>query len=173
MGHAHISRGTRLLIVAFSLVAAYPYIPGSSSAASKGATVFLGLLFSLGASSLVGNVIAGYMVTYRRTFRVGDRIKVRDHEGEVQEIRLLATYLRTRKNEQLVVPNSKLLGDEVLNYSSLAGRQGLLLHTCVGIGYEVPWRQVRASRRHDRRLSGQPVPAPGDGDRRATGRSPS
>ncbi len=137
-------RLTRLLIIAFALVVAYPYIPGSSSEAFKGFSVFFGVLISLGASSLVGNVIAGYSVTYRRAFRVGDRIKAGEHVGEVREIRLMATRLRTLKNEEVTIPNAKLIGDEVLNYSALAGRLGLVLHTRVGIGYEVPWRQVEA-----------------------------
>lgn len=137
-------RLVRLLIIVFALIMAYPYIPGSSSEAFKACSVFFGLLFSLGASSLVGNIIAGYSVTYRRAFRVGDLIKAGDHVGEVHEIRLMATRLRTLKNEEVVIPNSKLIGEEVLNYSALSARHGLILHTCVGIGYEVSWRKVEA-----------------------------
>jgi len=44
----------------------------------------------------------------------------------------------------VVIPNSVILGGEIVNYSSLAGDQGLILHTTVGIGYETPWRQVEA-----------------------------
>lgn len=137
-------RLVRLMIIVFALIVAYPYIPGSSSEAFKACSVFLGLLFSLGASSLVGNVIAGYSVSYRRAFRVGDMIKAGDYVGEVRELRLMATCLRTLKNEEVVIPNSKLIGEEVLNYSSLSSVKGLVLHTRVGIGYEVPWRKVEA-----------------------------
>ena len=56
----------------------------------------------------------------------------------------MATYLRTPKNEMLVVPNSKIISEEVLNYSALARREGLILHTTVGVGYDAPWRQVEA-----------------------------
>ena len=54
------------------------------------------------------------------------------------------THLRTIKNEDVVVPNSVILTSQVVNYSTYAAREGLILHTTVGIGYEVPWRQVEA-----------------------------
>lgn len=59
-------------------------------------------------------------------------------------MRLQATHLLTIKNEVVTVPNSLILGSSIINYSSLARTQGLILHTSVGIGYEVPWRQVEA-----------------------------
>jgi small-conductance mechanosensitive channel len=88
--------------------------------------------------------IAGYTMTYRRAFKLGDRIRIGQTVGEVSEIRLLVTRLRTGKNEDVVIPNSTILSSEVVNYSTLARKDGLILHTAVGIGYEVPWRQVEA-----------------------------
>ena len=134
----------RILIIAFAAMIAYPYIPGSQSAAFKGVTIFLGVLFSLGSSSFLANIIAGYTMTYRRAFHVGDRIKVGDLMGDVTEIGLMVTHLRSLKNEELVIPNSLILSSNIINYTSHARQQGLLLHTTVGIGYETPWRQVEA-----------------------------
>ncbi len=137
-------RLVRLLVIVLTVVVAYPYIPGSSSDAFKGITVFLGVIFSLGSSSLIGNIIAGYSMTYRRAFRVGDRIRINEHVGDVAEARLLVTHLRTPKNEEIVIPNSMILDGSVVNYSTLARQGQLILHTNVGIGYETPWRQVEA-----------------------------
>jgi small-conductance mechanosensitive channel len=134
----------RILVVAFAVVVAYPYIPGSESQAFKGVSLFLGVIFSLGSSSVISNVIAGYTMTYRRAFRLGDRITVGDISGFVTETSVLITRLRTPKNEEVVLPNSDILGKAVINYSALARRDGLILHTTVGIGYETPWRQVEA-----------------------------
>jgi small-conductance mechanosensitive channel len=134
----------RLVVLALAAVAAYPYVPGSDTAAFKGISVFAGIVLSLGSSSIIGNTLAGYTLAYRRTFRVGDWVKIGEHVGEVERIRLLVTYLRTFRNEELVVPNSMILSSEVLNYSTRARTDGLLLHTTVGIGYETPWRQVEA-----------------------------
>jgi len=126
------------------LVVAYPYIPGSDSQAFKGVSLFLGVIFSLGSSSVISNVIAGYTMTYRRAFRVGDRIQVGDVTGFVTEASLLVTRVRTVKNEEVVIPNSQILSGAVTNYSALARADGVILHTTVGIGYETPWRQVEA-----------------------------
>ena len=135
-------RIARVAVVAFGVVVAYPYIPGSESAAFKGVSLFLGVVFSLGSSSVISNMVAGYTMTYRRAFKVGDRIKVGETIGDVIEARLQVTHLRSLKNEEIIIPNSLILNSEIVNYSSLAEEQGLILHTTVGIGYETPWRQV-------------------------------
>lgn len=132
----------RLLLIAFSVIVAYPYIPGSDSDAFKGVSLFMGVLFSLGSSSLISNLIAGYTMTYRKTFKKGDIVKIEDYVGQVMDIKLFVTRLRTLKNEEVVVPNSIILNNNVINYSSLAAERGLILHTTVGIGYETSWRQV-------------------------------
>lgn len=134
----------RLVVIAFAVVVAYPYVPGSSTDAFKGVSIFLGLLMSFGAASMVANSIAGFALIYRRAFKVGDRIKVGDVLGDVMAIRQQVTQLRTPKNEEVTIPSSTILGSSVVNYSTLAREGGLILHTTVGIGYETPWRQVEA-----------------------------
>jgi small-conductance mechanosensitive channel len=137
-------RLARIFVIAFAVVVAFPYIPGSSTGAFKGVSLFVGVLFSLGSSSIIGNVIAGYTMTYRRAFRNGDVIRVGDVVGHVTHTRLLVTNVRTTKNVEVVIPNSLILSSHVVNYSSFARSAGLILHTTVGIGYEIPWRQVEA-----------------------------
>ena len=132
----------RLLLVILVLVVAYPYIPGSRSAAFRGLTLFLGVIFSLSSSNVIANLIAGYTMIYRRAFRTGDCIEVGNVLGDVTQTRLLVTHMRTPKNEDVVLPNSLILNSNVLNYSTQAKSGGLILHTTVGIGYETPWRQV-------------------------------
>jgi small-conductance mechanosensitive channel len=132
----------RILVVAFAVVVAYPYIPGSDSLAFKGVTVFVGILLSLGSSSFIANLLAGLSMTYRGAFRVGERIKVGETEGVVEEFKVMITRVRTPKNEIVVIPNSNIMNSDVINYSQLAKTEGLLLHTKVGIGYDTPWRKV-------------------------------
>ncbi len=134
----------RLLVLGFAVVIAYPYIPGSNTAAFKGLSVFLGIILSIGSSSVISNMIAGYTMTYRRAFKVGDRVRIGEVLGEVTEMRVMVTHVRSTKNEEVVIPNSTILQTHVINYSTLARQQGLILHTTVGIGYETPWRQVEA-----------------------------
>ena len=132
----------RGVIIGFALVVAYPYIPGSSSDAFKGISVFAGILLSLGASSAVANTIAGYLIIYRRAFKVGDVVKIGGTFGHVLAVRAQVTHIRTVKNEEVVVPNSLILNSEVINFNTLIQERGLILHTTVNIGYETPWRQV-------------------------------
>jgi len=134
----------RVVVVLFALVVVFPYLPGGQSEAFKGVSLFIGIVFSLGSSTAIANIVAGYMMTYRRAFKVGDRIQAGDAIGVVTHVRLQVTHLRSPKNEELVIPNSQLLGAEVRNYTSLSRGDGLILHTEVGIGYETPWRQVEA-----------------------------
>lgn len=135
-------RLVRIGVVAFALVVAYPYIPGSGSEAFKGLSIFAGVLISIGSSSFISNYMAGYTLIYRRLFAVGDRVQIGDVVGEVLETRVQVTRLRTYKNEEVIIPNSTILNSVVTNYTKLAASRGLILHTSVGIGYEVPWRQV-------------------------------
>jgi small-conductance mechanosensitive channel len=131
-----------LLVIVFAAVVAFPYIPGSNTAAFKGISLFIGVLFSLGSQSTVANTIAGFVVHYRRAFKIGDRIKVMDIIGDVTAITMQVTQLQTIKNEEVIVPNSAILNSHIINYTSLARKKGLILHTEVTIGYDAPWRQV-------------------------------
>jgi small-conductance mechanosensitive channel len=134
----------RIAVVAFALVVAFPYIPGSSSPAFQGVTIFLGAVVSLGSTGVFGNLLAGYTLIFQRSFALGDRVRIGEVVGDVVETSLLVTRVRTIKNEVVTVPNSAIVGGQVVNYSSLARKGGLILHTAVTIGYDTPWRQVEA-----------------------------
>ena len=133
---------SRFLILAFAVVVAFPYLPGSSSPAFKGVSVFLGVLFSLGSTSAISNVVAGVVLTYMRAFKLGDRVKIADTVGDVVEKTLLATRVRTIKKVDITIPNAMILGSHIINFSSSAQELGLILNTSVTIGYDAPWRQV-------------------------------
>lgn len=132
----------RVLIILFALVIAFPYLPGGQSDAFKGVSIFIGVLVSLGSSSAMGNITAGVIITYMRPFRIGDVIAVGGETGVVVAKTLLVTRICTVKNVEAVIPNSAILGSQVLNYSELARTQGVILHTTVTIGYDAPWRKV-------------------------------
>jgi small-conductance mechanosensitive channel len=87
-------------------------------------------------------VLAGLVLTYMRPFRIGDRVKIADTTGDVIEKSLLVTRVRTIKNVEVVIPNSAILGNQILDYSAMARSQGLILNTSVTIGYDTPWRTV-------------------------------
>ena len=132
----------RFLLYAFMIAMIYPYLPGSNSGVFQGISVFVGLIISLGSSTVIGNIIAGLVITYMRPFKLGDRIKLDDTTGNVIEKTPFVTRLRTPKNEVVTIPNSFIMSSHTVNYSASARQFGLIIHTSVTIGYDVPWRQV-------------------------------
>lgn len=132
----------RFMVIVFAAIAIFPYIPGSQSEGFRGISVFLGLLLSLGSAVSISNIIAGVVLTYMHPFRLGDRVKVADTIGDVIETGLLVTRIRTIKNVDVTIPNSLVLGNHLINFSSSAKQLGLILHTSVTIGYDAPWKQV-------------------------------
>lgn len=132
----------RFLLYAFMIAMIYPYLPGSDKGVFQGISVFVGLIISLGSSTVIGNVIAGWVITYMRPFKKGDRIKLNDTVGDIIEKTPLVTRIRTAKNEIVTMPNSFIMSSQSVNYSRSANEFGLILHAEVTIGYDVPWRLV-------------------------------
>lgn len=132
----------RFLLYAFMIAMIYPYLPGSDSGVFQGISVFVGLIVSLGSSTVIGNIIAGLVITYMRPFKLGDRIKLNETTGNVIEKTPFVTRIRTPKNEVVTIPNSFIMSSHTINYSASARQYGLIIHTTVTIGYDVPWRQV-------------------------------
>jgi len=132
----------QFLLYAFMFVLIFPYLPGSESVIFKGVSVFVGVLFSLGSSSAIANMVAGLVITYMRPFKIGDRIKIDSVTGDIIEKTLLVTRVRTIKNEVITIPNSSVLTENTTNYSIEAKDKGLIVHTTVTIGYDVPWPKV-------------------------------
>lgn len=132
----------RFFMLAFAAVAAFPYLPGSGSEGFRGISLLLGIMVSLGAASAVANIIAGLVLTYMRPFRIGERVRIADTVGDVVGKDLFVVRMRTIKNVDVTIPNSLVLANHIINYSSSAESHGLVLHTTVTISYDVPWRRV-------------------------------
>ncbi len=132
----------KTLVIAFSLVVIFPYIPGSDSSAFKGVSVFFGILLSIGSSSSIANLVAGVVITYMRPFQVGDIVKINDTMGKVTEKNLLITRILSNKNVDITVPNSMILGSHISNYSNHAQNGELIVSVKIACGYEVPWQII-------------------------------
>lgn len=137
------ARLINFILYVFMLVLVWPYLPGSDSAIFQGVSVFLGLLISMGSTSAISNIVSGLVITYMRPFKIGDRVRIGEVSGDIIEKTLLVTRIRTIKNEIITVPNSNILTGSSINYSmSSTESAGLIIHTGVTIGYDVPWRKV-------------------------------
>ena len=81
----------RILLYSFMFVMIWPLLPSSDSQVFQGVSVFIGVIVSLGSSSIIGNVMAGLVMTYMRPFKEGDFIRFGDVEGFVLEKTALVT----------------------------------------------------------------------------------
>ncbi len=153
----------RFLLIVLGVMLVYPYTPIADSKVFQGLTIFLGVLFSLGSSTAIANIVAGVVLTYTRAFRIGDRIKVAETVGDVVEKTFLITRVRTPKNEDVAIPNSTMLSAQITNYSTMAlVGDGLVIHTSVTIGYDIPWPKVQdlLIEAAKRTTDVEPLPAP-------------
>jgi small-conductance mechanosensitive channel len=134
----------QVLLIAFTVVLAYPYLPGSDSKVFQGVSIFVGVVFSLGSSSAIGNLVAGLVITYMRSFTIGDRVKINESTGFVVEKNLMVVRLKTHKNEYVTFPNLLILNSGIINYntSSDEDEEGLILNTEITVGYATPWENI-------------------------------
>lgn len=130
------------LLFIFMFIIIFPYLPNSDSQIFQGVSVFAGIMLSLGSTSVIGNLVAGLVITYMRPFKIGDRIKLGEYTGDVLEKTALVTRLKTPKNEVITIPNSNIMSAYTVNYSQSAKDYGLILFITVGVGYDIPWQKV-------------------------------
>jgi len=135
-------RLVKILLWVCALAIAYPYIPGSQSKAVQGISILLGVMVSLGSSGFIGNMIAGLVLVYSRSFTVGERVRLGEHIGDVMNLGVFAVKLRTPRNEEITLPNGYVAGQPIVNFTRLSQGPGLVLHTQVTIGYATDWRIV-------------------------------
>lgn len=133
----------RFLLYSFMLIMIWPLLPNSSSPVFQGVSVFIGLILSLGSTSVIGNLMAGLVITYMRAFKIGDQIKLNDTVGNVIEKTPFVTRVRTAKNDVITIPNSFILSSQTVNYSVSARNYGIIVYCDVAIGYDVPWKKVQ------------------------------
>jgi small-conductance mechanosensitive channel len=133
-----------MVVWLFALAMAYPYLPGSQSQAFQGLSVLVGLMVSIGASSTVGQAASGLILMYTRAFRTGEFVRINETEGTVMELGLFSTRIRTGMGDEVMLPNTMVLGTSTKNYSRVVPGAGFVVDTTVTIGYDTPWRQVHA-----------------------------
>ena len=137
-------RIVKVAVWLFALTMAYPYLPGSGTEAFKGISVLVGLMISLGASSLIAQAASGLILTYSRIYRQGEFIHVNGHEGTITDLGMFTTRIRNGMGLEITLPNALVLGNVTKNYSRAVQGPGFVIDTKVTIGYDTPWRQVEA-----------------------------
>lgn len=122
--------------------------------------VFIGLVVSFAATGSIGNALSGIVVMSWRPYRQGDRVEIGGNVyGDVLEVDVMFTKIKTIKNEVVHVPNSQVLTNKIVNYSTMPK---VIVHYQVTIGYDFPHSLVEEllldSARITEGISSEPVP---------------
>lgn len=132
----------RTVLLLFILMVSFPYLPGSDLPFFRSFSLFVGALVTIGSGGTIGNLLAGVLLIYTRAFSVGEVVSIGGVYGKVTERTLLTTRLMTMGNEQVTIPNSKILTGAVTNYSAHGQGQCVAMSVTATIGYDVDWRTV-------------------------------
>jgi small conductance mechanosensitive channel len=114
-----LRRAVSVTIIAIGLFSALLVIPQVRAVAGGllASTAVLGVIIGLASQQTLGNFIAGLLIATTQPVRIGDRVSYAGETGVVEEIGLTYTFIRTVDRRRLVVPNSKLASDPIVNAS--------------------------------------------------------
>ncbi len=100
----------------------------------------IGFALAFGMQDTIANFMAGIMIAIERPFQIGDRIRVGDEWGDVIDIGLRSTKIRTTKNETVVIPNNLVATREVWNFTKDSPVIACVIP--VGVSYDSDWEQA-------------------------------
>jgi small conductance mechanosensitive channel len=105
------------VIVFLGVVSALLVIPQVRTVAGGvlASSAVIGLVIGFASQRTIGNFVAGILIAFTQPLRLGDEVEVAGVKGVVEEIGLTYTWIRTRDNDRLVVPNEKLASDTIRN----------------------------------------------------------
>jgi small-conductance mechanosensitive channel len=127
-------------IVAVILIWAYSFI-GTWIASILGTGLVVTLTFVLGlfTSSVLGNVLAYTVLGGTNEFKAGDRVQIGDSYGDIIEVGIFFTRIKTIKDEIISIPNLTVMGKEIRNFSAL---KEVLIYVQVTLGYDIDREQA-------------------------------
>ncbi len=131
-----------LLSLAFYLIVKHMY-PGVDFRFLAFSTIVLGYILGNASQDTLGNLIAGLALTGERPFSIGDWVRVGDFVGRVTDMTWRATRLQTKMLDYIIIPNSTIAREYIVNYSRPTQSHGFTQE--IGVNYGVPPNKVRAS----------------------------
>ena len=128
-----------IALLAFVIIAALGQlgIQTTSFIAILGAA---GLAIGLALQGSLANFAAGFLMIMFRPFKVGDFIEGAGVAGVVESIQIFTTTMKTGDNKTIIIPNAKLSGDNIVNYSAKPTRR---VDMTVGVAYDADLSVVR------------------------------
>ena len=127
-----LARVTQYVIVVLGVLISFQFLEINLTSLA----VIFGLLsvgIGFGLQNITANFISGLIIMFERPISVGDRVEVDGKEGDVTEINIRSTKIRTLNNTSIIVPNTKFVENDVINYSH--GDSTFRLDINVGVAY--------------------------------------
>jgi small-conductance mechanosensitive channel len=130
-----------IIIVALVLIWAYAAIgTWIASLLGNGLVIMVTFILGLFSSSVLGNVLGYAILGGTNEFKVGDRVQIGDSYGDIAEIGVFFTRIKTIKDEIISVPNLTVMGKEIRNFSAL---KEVLIYIPITLGYDIDKDQAR------------------------------
>jgi len=127
-----ISNVVKILLYAVGVMIILDQLGIDISPLTVGAGV-AGFAIGFAAQDTLSNIIAGFFILIDKPFKVGDRIQVGEHLGDIVEITLRTTRIKTLENNYVIIPNSELITREVINYKLPKANIRVFLN--IGVAY--------------------------------------
>lgn len=139
-----ISSIVKLVLIVASIAAIVFQFSAMSGIAASAISVAAGTVIGFSSRNTISNAIAGILLLSSRPFKIGDRIRTAEDEsmiGDVIEITIIYTKIRTIRNELVTIPNQTLLENQIVNYS---GMDVLATVVEVMVGYDIDKDRVKS-----------------------------
>jgi small conductance mechanosensitive channel len=127
------SRVARILLIILVIAMGISFLGIDVGAALISFSVVSGFVLGFAFQETLGNLAAGFMIAITKPFRVGDYVDIADKSGTVKSVGASITKINTVDNKRIIIPNSKIWSNPIVNYTALNLR---MIDMSVGIGYE-------------------------------------
>ena len=126
------SRVVKILLIIFAISIAIGFLGVDVGAAVLSISVVAGFVFGFAFQETLGNLAAGFMIAITKPFKKNDYVEVAGHSGRINNVGTSITSLTTLDNKRIIIPNSKVWGEPIVNYTALSTR---MIDMRVGISY--------------------------------------
>jgi len=119
-----LRRSVTVAVFSVGILSALLVIPQVRAVAGGllASSAVVGIVIGFASQRTIGNFVAGLLIAFTQPIRLGDRVEIDDLAGNVEEIGLTYTFIRTDEGSRLVIPNEKLASDTIIN-STIVSRE--------------------------------------------------
>jgi len=126
------SRVVKILLIIFVIAIGIGFLGIDVGAALISVSVVSGFVLGFAFQETLGNLAAGFMIAITKPFRVGDYVDIAGQSGKINDVGASITTMTTVDNKRVIIPNSKIWGEPIVNYTALKKR---MIDMRVGISY--------------------------------------